>query len=175
MRTELPAELQLDYEKLCEQVYARFTRWVIRLGNSHAVLSLVHCQPARTWNRTLCDIDPDVVDRVPAVARPTWTVSAQGYTRFIYSNLNCKFSFRAGSTTVADRRLLDGGSDSLALKVTGYKIGSFLVKGYPKLILQSIVELPSGYKIAPRALERIPSTVESSHANFRDVIGYDTL
>ncbi|RYP41450.1 hypothetical protein DL767_001088 [Monosporascus sp. MG133] len=29
MMTELPAELQPDYEKLCEQVYARFTRWLI--------------------------------------------------------------------------------------------------------------------------------------------------
>ncbi|RYP84839.1 hypothetical protein DL770_005132 [Monosporascus sp. CRB-9-2] len=94
----------------------------------------MRCQPARTWNRTLCDVGPDVVDRVPAVARPTWTVRTQGYTRFVYPVLNSGFSFRARSTTVPDRRLLDDEPNSLGLRVTSYKIGSVIVKGYPLLM-----------------------------------------
>ncbi|KAI0910966.1 hypothetical protein F4823DRAFT_637220 [Ustulina deusta] len=131
MRTELPVELQPNS---CDEVYASFTRWVIRQENSLAVLSLVHCHPTRTWNRMLCDIDPGTVNRGSAVARPTWSISPQGQTRFIYSNLNRQFSFCAGGTTVPDRRLLDDESDPLALKVTGYVIGSIIVKGYPPLI-----------------------------------------
>ncbi|KAI1427970.1 heterokaryon incompatibility protein-domain-containing protein [Xylaria sp. FL1777] len=134
MRTEIPVELQPNYKTPCDEVYASFTRWVMRQENSLAALSLVHCHPARTWNRMLCDMDAGAVNGGPAVPRPTWSISPQGQTRFIYSNLNRQFSFRAGGTTVPDRRLLDDESDPLALKVTGYEIGSIVVKGYPPFI-----------------------------------------
>ncbi|KAI0528500.1 heterokaryon incompatibility protein-domain-containing protein [Xylaria digitata] len=129
INTELPTALRPNYDTPPREVYANFTRRIIRQENALAVLSLVHCNPTRTWNRMLGDTDSGAIEGGPPVAQPTWGVSPQGHTRFIYSNLNRQFAFRAGGSTVPDKRLLDDESDSLTLKVTGYEIGSIIAKG----------------------------------------------
>lgn len=127
---KLPDVLRPNYQKPVAQVYADVTKWWIKKQNSLAILSMIHSQPTRTWNCMLGEKDQRIHAPIP---RPTWTVSYGSRTQFIYSSLNSKFAFKAGSNTVPDIQLLDE-SSPLALQVTGYRVGTIIKKGYPPLI-----------------------------------------
>ncbi|KAI1770634.1 hypothetical protein F4818DRAFT_446048 [Hypoxylon cercidicola] len=102
------AELQPDYTKEPEKIYASVTRWLIRKTDT---------------------LPPLLLCPLPGRTNPE--------PRFLKPSLDRKFSFRARSTTVLDRCLLDDESDPLALKVSGHKLGIITMNGYPPLIAGS--------------------------------------
>ncbi|KAM0549854.1 hypothetical protein ACHAPJ_009296 [Fusarium lateritium] len=105
-----------NYDKSKERVFADFTRWWIREHGSVAILSSIHCQPARTWRRTQ---GPDAHNAV--VGRPTWSVDSKGNSAWTQANLNARFKFKAAGDTKPNLELLKT-TDLLVLRLSGIHI-----------------------------------------------------
>jgi hypothetical protein len=105
-----------NYDKSKEHVFADFTRWWIREHNSLEILSSVHCQPARTWVKTLGPSTEDL-----ATDRPTWSVDHKGSSRWTQANLNARFTFNAAGDTKPDLELLQT-EDPLVLRLSGLRV-----------------------------------------------------
>ncbi|KAM5345125.1 hypothetical protein ACJ41O_010987 [Fusarium nematophilum] len=121
---ELDEFIRPNYDKSVGQVFADFTRWWIRKYGSLSILSSVHCQPTRTWRRTLCSKDGET-----AFVQPTWAVSSQGRSRWVRANLDAQFDFRATRDTKPDPELLNT-SDPLALQLSGYRVSEIVAIGH---------------------------------------------
>ncbi|KAF5019388.1 hypothetical protein F66182_8588, partial [Fusarium sp. NRRL 66182] len=105
--------LRPNYDKSKERVFADFTRWWIREHGSVSILSSIHCQPGRTWQKTL---GPDT-DGIQT-GRPTWSVDSRGSSKWTQANLDARFAFRAAGDTKPDFELLET-SDPLVLQLSG--------------------------------------------------------
>lgn len=103
-RVSIPPALQPDYDKPVSHVMADFTRWWICEYHSLDILSFIHCHPARAWQRTLSDSDPRATQ---PIARPTWAVAPEGYSRWSQMTLLEQFPFfRASADAVPTKALL---------------------------------------------------------------------
>ncbi|KAM0435864.1 hypothetical protein ACHAPT_002755 [Fusarium lateritium] len=115
-----------NYDKSSERVFADFTRWWIREHGSLAILSAVHCHPARTWRRT---VGSDYLEMEPN--RPTWSVSNTGNSRWVQANLNARFKFTAGGKTKPNIDLLKT-SDPLMIRLSGHYVSKIAaISRYP--------------------------------------------
>ncbi|KAF4424738.1 hypothetical protein F53441_14220 [Fusarium austroafricanum] len=114
--TKLDDLIRPNYDKSKERVFADFTRWWIREHGSVAILSSIHCQPSRTWVKTL---GPD--DQDPVTNRPTWSVDSKGSSRRTQANLNARFKFKAAGDTKPDLELLKT-NDPLVLQLSGIHV-----------------------------------------------------
>ncbi|KAJ4191949.1 hypothetical protein NW755_004084 [Fusarium falciforme] len=115
-----------NYDKPAERVFADFTRWWIREHDSLAILSAVHCHPARTWRRTVGSDYPEMEPN-----RPTWSVSSTGNSRWVQANLNARFKFSAGGKTKPNNDLLKI-SDPLVIRLSGHYVSKIAaISHYP--------------------------------------------
>lgn len=115
---KVPTLVRPNYsEKTTERVFADFTRWWIIEYKSLSILSLVHSNRYRTWQRVLCD-----TTKPPPSPRPSWTVPSDGLPRWFNATLDFQFKFRASGTTVPDVHLLDQAINPLALTLMGYTV-----------------------------------------------------
>ena len=127
----IPPALRPDYTKSPEMVMANFTRWWIKEYRSLDILSLIHCHPLRTWQRTLSDNDPRNLGPIP---RPTWAIGTEGFSTWSRMTLVGQFpSFQASRNTTPDEQLLDQSpQDSLTLMLRGRKVGQLVAVGLPQ-------------------------------------------
>ncbi|EEU43137.1 uncharacterized protein NECHADRAFT_83581 [Fusarium vanettenii 77-13-4] len=115
-----------NYDKPAERVFADFTRWWIREHDSLAILSAVHCHPARTWRRTVGSDYPEMEPN-----RPTWSVSTIGNSRWVQANLNARFKFSAGGKTKPNNDLLKT-SNPLIIRLSGHYVSEIAaISHYP--------------------------------------------
>ncbi|KAL1872743.1 hypothetical protein Daus18300_004289 [Diaporthe australafricana] len=115
---ELPVAIKTSYEKEPSQVFADFTAWWIREHHSLSILSTVHGQRARTWQRLSCSDDR------PKVERPTWAIGSEGQVRWAKVTLDSQFNFQASAGTSPDDGLLDEAlsSSDLRLRLKGFQL-----------------------------------------------------
>ncbi|KAK3941750.1 putative heterokaryon incompatibility protein [Diplogelasinospora grovesii] len=118
-------------QETCEALgVADFTRWWIREYRSLDILSAIHCQPARAWQRVLCDDDPGSrADNT--LQRPTWAIGTEGYAKWSRMALLAQFpSYQVASCPmiIPDE---DSKEDPLVLRLRGYKIGEIAALGHP--------------------------------------------
>ncbi|KAK4164789.1 putative heterokaryon incompatibility protein [Cladorrhinum sp. PSN259] len=127
----IPPALLPDYTKSPDQVMANFTRWWIKEYHSLDILSLIHCQPRRAWQRTLSDKDTRIFE---PISHPTWTIGTEGYSTWSRMTLIEQFPFfQASGNTVPDEQLLDRNpQDPLTLILRGHIIGELVALGYPQ-------------------------------------------
>ncbi|RGP60616.1 hypothetical protein FSPOR_10583 [Fusarium sporotrichioides] len=114
--SQLDDLIRPNYDKSKERVFADFTRWWIREHNSVAILSSIHCQPTRTWVKT---VGPSVENL--GISQPTWSVDHTGSSRWTQANLNACFKFEAAGDTKPDLELLKT-NDPLTLQLSGLRV-----------------------------------------------------
>lgn len=114
--SQLDDLIRPNYDKSKEYVFSDFTRWWIREHNSLAILSSIHCQPTRTWVKTLGPSTEDM-----EASRPTWCIDSKGRSRYMQANLNALFKFKAAGDTKPDLELLHT-DDPLVLRLSGLRI-----------------------------------------------------
>lgn len=110
-----------NYIKPVRHVFADFTRWWIKTHRSLAILSSVHCQPTRTWQKTL---GPD--QGMHPFERPSWALSDEGRSRWASATLATQFNFHA---TDGQADPLDS-SDPYILRLSGYHVSTVLAIGH---------------------------------------------
>ncbi|CAM1508928.1 Fc.00g026670.m01.CDS01 [Cosmosporella sp. VM-42] len=128
--SELDDLILPNYDKSTERVFADFTRWWIKKHNSLDILSFIHSQPGRTWQRTLGPGQNDA-----KIQRPSWTVRNEGRSRWVRANLNAQFEFRATGKATPDLELLgyEVNPDSLTLQLQGHRVGTITALAYPPI------------------------------------------
>ncbi|CAM1503623.1 Fc.00g012140.m01.CDS01 [Cosmosporella sp. VM-42] len=124
---ELNELIKPDYDKPVDQVFADFTRWWIRRHRSLSILSIIHCQPGRTWQNTL---GPD--DSAYPLKRPTWAVRSEGRLRWARANLDSQFKFRATKQRTPNLSLLDI-SDPFVLRLSGTRVSDIRAIGHASI------------------------------------------
>ncbi|CAG8953424.1 hypothetical protein HYFRA_00010173 [Hymenoscyphus fraxineus] len=119
-----------DYDKSLGHVFADFTRWWIREHRSLAILSSIHCQPTRTWQRT-SDQSTTSSDTptLQSLNQPTWAISTEGHSRWATANLESQFNFKATGSNVPSLELLDG-TDPFKLLLKGVKVSDVKALGH---------------------------------------------
>lgn len=120
----VPAALRPNYEEgnSTRCVFANLTRWEIHHYKSLAILSTVHCQPTRTWQRTLCDLDSRIIDPLPT---PSWSFGIEGESRWLNVSLQRQFTFKAGGSTTPNSLLLSPGpGESYLLRLRGVRLAT---------------------------------------------------
>ncbi|KAI1062822.1 hypothetical protein LB507_005731 [Fusarium sp. FIESC RH6] len=105
-----------NYDKPNERVFADFTRWWIREHNSLEILSYIHCQPTRTWVKTVGQVTERLLP-----CRPTWSIDSKGSSKWTRANLNTLFKFKASGETKPDLTFLET-EDALVLRLSGLRI-----------------------------------------------------
>lgn len=115
---QLDTLVQPDYEKPTDQVFADFTRWWIREHKSLAILSTIHSQLGRTWQKTVHDSHVSV----KAETQPTWAVDSQGQSRWAKASLQAQFNFHAAGDSSPDLTLLDTPAKPLTLRLRGRQV-----------------------------------------------------
>ncbi|KAL6912771.1 hypothetical protein FSST1_010531 [Fusarium sambucinum] len=113
--SKLDELIRPNYDKSKQRVFADFTRWLIREHNSVAILSSIHCQPTRTWVKTVGSSAETLA------SHPTWSVDHQGSSKWTQANLNACFKFKAAADTKPDLELLKT-DDPLILRLSGLRI-----------------------------------------------------
>jgi hypothetical protein len=172
-RSSIPPALRPDYTKSVSYVMADFTRWWIHEYHSLDILSFIHCHPSRAWQRTLSDSDPRATQ---PIARPTWAVPTEGYSRWSHMTLLKQFPcFRASADTVPTQALFreppdlsPSPSDSnasnhhgLILRLYGMKLATILAVAHPP---KSMV-YPYTYNQYRDKEQQPPATTSTSNNN----------
>ncbi|PHH69317.1 hypothetical protein CDD82_7832 [Ophiocordyceps australis] len=124
---DVPLSLRPNYHETnsVKCVFAMLNKWHIHNYQSLAILSAVHYQPTRTWQRTLCDVDARINDAPPM---PSWSFGVEGDSKWLNANLESQFNFRAGGNTVPDRQLLTLNSDEpYLLSLRGVRLATINV------------------------------------------------
>ncbi|KAF7528204.1 hypothetical protein G7054_g10234 [Neopestalotiopsis clavispora] len=130
---EIPTALRPNYEKSLEIVMADFTRWCMMEQCSLRVLSFVHCQPSRAWNRTLSTIGSPI-SAFKGSPAATWALSTEGYSNWADLNLVGRFpglKAAADSMLITDLLMEEAQRDPLVLHLRGVSVGSIELLGYP--------------------------------------------
>ncbi|CAG9954361.1 unnamed protein product [Clonostachys rosea f. rosea IK726] len=122
---DLDELIKPDYRKSTAQVYADFTRWWIKENRSLAILSAIHSQTARTWQRTSCDTHVNVPDD----NQPTWAVHGEGLSRWATASLQKLGRFHAASSREVDVTLLQS-SEPLVLDLSGRRVSRISALGH---------------------------------------------
>ncbi|TVY68799.1 Heterokaryon incompatibility protein 6 OR allele [Lachnellula suecica] len=119
-----------DYNKPVGHVFADFTRWWIREHRSLAILSAIHCQRTRTWQRTSCQSIVNTNEsRIQPSNQPSWAVSIEGRSRWAAANLEAQFDFKATGDTIPSEELLDC-ADPSTLRLRGIKVSNLKTLGH---------------------------------------------
>ncbi|VUC23018.1 unnamed protein product [Clonostachys rosea] len=121
----LPKLIEPNYEKPEAQVFADFTRWWIEEHKSLAILSSVHSQTGRTWQRTSCDMNPNSDTQ----KMPTWAIYEGGDSRWAKASLQVQFDFKATSTRQPNLKLLET-QEPLVLKLAGRRVSKISAIGH---------------------------------------------
>lgn len=116
--SQLDKLIQPDYVKPTQQVFADFTRWWIREHRSLAILSAVHSQLGRTWQRTMATAQQVADDKRQA----TWAVSSQGQARWAKASLHAQLNFHATGDSSPDLSLLETPADPSILRLRGREV-----------------------------------------------------
>lgn len=114
-----------NYEKKTGQVFADFTRWWIKEHRSLAILSAIHSQWGRTWQKTASSAQ----DNDRELGRPTWAINGDGRSRWAKASLQAQFAFHATGDQVPDVTLLDN-LDTLTLRLSGAQVSRITAFGY---------------------------------------------
>ncbi|KAK0634583.1 heterokaryon incompatibility protein-domain-containing protein [Bombardia bombarda] len=114
-----------DYRKPTWQVFTDFTRWWITTHNSLRILSTVHTERNRGWQRMSAGSPPDLAE----LGRPTWSFWHGGTASWAKATLALSESapYRASGTTLPDVGLLEcvsGSSAARVLCLAGVRVGT---------------------------------------------------
>ena len=125
----LPADIRPDYEKATAQVYSDFTRWWIIAHKSLRILSAVHAETGRTWQKTLSTSNIEQVE-----GRPTWSLWYKGHSNYAEGilGLSADTHYCAADDTVPDLDMISESQGSLSLPLAGHRVSIIQnIKAYP--------------------------------------------
>ncbi|KAI1269550.1 heterokaryon incompatibility protein-domain-containing protein [Xylariaceae sp. FL1019] len=111
--------IRVDYRKSVKDVFLSFTRYWIRQSRSLRILSTIHADLGRSWQRmTMGAAD------LPYLGHPTWSFWYTGNSSWAKTTLgfDAECKHRASGTTVIDQELIDA-SDDNELRLLGLRIG----------------------------------------------------
>ncbi|KAI0161466.1 heterokaryon incompatibility protein-domain-containing protein [Xylariaceae sp. FL1272] len=112
--------IRVDYRKSVKDVFLGFTRYWIRQNQSLRILSAIHADLGRSWQRmTMGAAD------LPSLGHPTWSFWYTGNSSWVNTTLgfDVKCKYRASATSHIDIELLDA-SDENELRLVGIRIGT---------------------------------------------------
>jgi hypothetical protein len=115
-----------SYSKPTGQVFADFTRWWIQKHRSLDILSAIHSESGRTWQRTMTTAPKAANEKRHA----TWAVGSQGQSRWRKASLQAQFNFRATGDSAPDLSLLEAPADPLTLRLRGRVISRIKAISY---------------------------------------------
>lgn len=125
----LSEETRPDYEKETSQVFSDFTRWWIRTYQSLRILSTIHANIHRTWEKTTLEPSSSL-----PTDRPSWSLWHTGST--LHGNATLGYapdnSYKASASSATTMRLLASPSPPNILLLKGIKLGAITdIQIYP--------------------------------------------
>jgi hypothetical protein len=117
---DLPDEIRADYRKPVVDVFIDSTRHWIRKNQSLRILSTIHADLGRSWQRmTMSPRD------LPSLGHPTWSFWYTGTSNWARNSLgyNARCEYRASGTTKPDEDLLKCSAHG-ELRLAGVRLGT---------------------------------------------------
>ncbi|KAK6086581.1 heterokaryon incompatibility protein [Seiridium cupressi] len=169
---ELPIDIRPDYKKPCIDVFVDFTRYWITKNKSLRILSAIHADFGRTWQRMTWSSPKDL-----GQTRPSWSLWYTGNSSWAHTSLGLSKTCRYQASGSAALEI--EAPDSRSLYLAGIRLGTIVeIDAYPYLgrtarpemeeVFVSLFDpLGESQTWTPSATTQAPPKEESRHNTIR--------